>query len=174
MRIKSIYRFKDLYIEVLENEDMKMAYYMPVDISLSVYFELLMLILSAVNETGKERKLKIKLCKYGMNAELRISVPYKESVCAVSDIDELCVAVPSCASYITVCEYIAGVVDSTLSIRVDEKSGELTYVLSFGEYCNSDTDFKCMVSPEISEEHASFIMKYIDRLSKRYKGEEQG
>lgn len=174
VRIKSIYRFKDIDIEVLENEEMKRAYYMPIDISLSVYFELLMLILSAVGETGKERKLKIKLCKYGMSAEVRISVPYKEIVSAVSDIDDLCAVVPASASYITVCEYIAGTANSLLTVKVDGKSGELTYVLSFGEYSDTRTDFKCMTPPEISEDQSLFVLKYIDKLSKRRIGAEQG
>lgn len=157
-------RFSDYEISMSENTEMEKSAYMPCSLPMSAYLQIIIQLMFALCEISSSRRADVKLCKYGMQSEVRATTEISDSVGA-GDIDALMRLYPGAATYLSICRYVAGVFESTLTSVYDAGTGSLTLVLSVGEAAYEDTDFKSRDRLSYFDEAFSFALRYTELLS---------
>jgi len=87
-----------------ENREMELSCGMPEDIPLGSYLQMIMLMLYVTDSIGGCKDTEVKLCKFGGDAEVRVSTAVSPSLCFFNGIDELAHTLPSVGTYLYVCD----------------------------------------------------------------------
>lgn len=146
-----------------ENEEAEKAAYMPADIPMDVYQQMVLLIVMAMNSVGAPQ-VTVTLSKIGDGAELSGEVLSTDTLDGIFDVDSLLAAFPAASTYLSLCRYIAELYECTVQLRRDGE-GRVALILSMGEKRDIDVDFKSRDSLLYFDEGFEFSLKYISALS---------
>lgn len=160
-----ISRIADMGIRVhfCENEEAGGAAYMPADIPMDVYQQMVLLIVMAMGSVGASF-VTVTLSKIGDGAELSAEVASADTLDTIFDVDSLSSAFPAVSSYLSLCRYIAELYECTLQLRRGA-DGKVALILSMGEKRDIDVDFKSRDHLLYFDEAFEFSLKYISALS---------
>lgn len=174
--IKEMQRRRDIYnfdISFLENDILKTDTGYFSDIPPRSFLQVLFLACAIVGEITVDRRVEIKLCKYGEDVEIRLTTDRGRISVPVRTLEEVSACIPSAGTYIDTCEYVASRVGCMTFVLFPETSENITVVFSFGKSEFEDIDFK---SPWNTERLVSDCDFVIDKILKIRSGnaKEQG
>ncbi len=125
---------------VTQNTEMEKTSCMPEGIPLSAYVQMLVNMLLVMGTVSDERSLEIRLCRYSICSEVRVTTEIELYDACITDIETLIQLYPAVNSCLSACRYVAGLYNSELTVIFE--NGRLTLVLSLKEREYDDTDFK--------------------------------
>ena len=134
-------RAADFTFTITENAEMERTAYMPCEMPLRAFVQAAVQMLFIATAVSAERSAELRLCKYNMQAELRV-ITELESGLSVSSAEALSRLYPEIAANISVCTYAAGLFNSSFTVCCHRDEKKLSLVLSIGAGEYGDVDFK--------------------------------
>ncbi len=168
--IEEMQRRRDVYnFDILfrENDDIKTDTVFFSDIPLSSFLQVLFLATTIAGEITVERKVEIKLCKYGEDVEIRVTSDVGRVNVPVNTLRELSLCIPAACSYVDTCEYVASKVGCRTFVLLSQRSEKLTMVFSFGKGEFEDVDFKSSLKTERIIKNCTFVLDNILNMKLR-------
>ena len=115
---------------------------LPSAVGIGNYIKMLMCMIYVFNDLTTSRKIEVKLCNYGEESELRMTTYTEKLPVGVSDLDGLIDSIPSCATKLTLCQYVAGCCGGMLQARTMRDTGQILLLLTLSPNIPDDVDLK--------------------------------
>ena len=160
-RRRDIYSFDISFCEN-NNEKSNMGYFS--DVPMRSFLQVLFLAALIAGEITVERRVEVRLCKYGDDVEIRLTTDHGRVNIPVNTLDELALCVPSASSYVNTCEYVASRVGCSTFVLFSQEQKKLSMVFSFGKSEFEDVDFKCPMKNEMILKNCAMVLDRVHKL----------
>ncbi len=154
----------DCIVDITENDDMMARECSPVPIPLGCFMQMISSMLLCMSDISQSRIIGVRLCGYGDESEIRMSVDALRLSVNARDIDSLIKELPSCAVYLSIGEFAAGVSGCELSLRRSEDFETVTLILSFRREPFGAVDFKSRDQFAYYAEELEALSEQLNRL----------
>ena len=144
----------------------------PLNVPRSAFLNIMMLMISSINEICAQRAVHLKICKLNDRLEMRFAFNKPCSDGAVTHIGGLIESCPKCGVYISLLEYICRLYNADIDAFTSADDEKISLVLTFYEDAPELHDFKSCDSLEGIYEDVERIGKLIALIT--YKEEAQG
>ena len=134
--------FLDCETTFVQNKEAEGKPCIPSAVKIGNYIKMLMCMVYVLNDLTTSRKIEVKLCNYGEESELRMSTYTEKLPVGVSDLEGLIDSMPSCATRLTLCQYVAGCCGGTLQARTMQGTGQILLILTLSPCIPGDVDLK--------------------------------
>ncbi len=134
--------FLDCETTFVQNKGAEGKPCIPSAVGIGNYIKMLMCMVYVLNDLTTSRKIEVKLCNYGQEPEVRMTTYTEKLPVGVSDMDGLIDSMPSCATRLTLCQYVAGCCGGMLQARTMHDTGQILLILTLSPDIPDDIDLK--------------------------------
>ncbi|MBQ4067479.1 MAG: hypothetical protein IJD22_07545 [Clostridia bacterium] len=159
-----------LSVSYSENDQMKQSIYMPEQIAMSTYVQIMQYMLLTCEAVSRDGQLSITVERDHMDGTVRFCTAAYPGLCEATSSEELAELCPGVASYLSLCKYVVTVSKAELLVSPSEDKGSLELVLYMKERYFDHVDFKSRDPLLYFDECFEFADKYVSIVSENSSG----